>query len=252
MRRLPLRHLVIPDTQCAPGVPLQHLEWASKAIAEYRPDRVIHLGDHWDMHSLSSYDKPGSASREGARYKDDIEVGNVGMRLLTKHFLTIPDYRPDMHFLTGNHEQRIERALEDDPRLEGVIGYDDFEMCGFQRHPFLRVVWLDGVAYSHYFQNVDSSRAIAGSVDNRLNKIGSSFVQGHAQGFRYGNRSMPTGRTYHGVVAGSFYQHDESYKGEQGNGHWRGLLILNDVHDGHFDVMPLSMDYLRRKYGEEE
>ena len=74
-------------------------------------------------------------------------------------------------------------------------------------------------------------------------------MQGHEQGFLYSCRQFPTGKTKHGLVAGSFYLHDEDYKGRQGNGHWRGLVVLNDVKDGAYDIMPLSMSYLREKYG---
>lgn len=244
------RHLVIPDTQCKPGNDLDHLRWAGEAVKDYRPDVVIHLGDHWDMPSLSSYDKPGSRSKEGSRYVDDIAAGNEGMDVLTKPFRNIKGYKPDMIFLTGNHEHRIERAIEDDPvHLEGVIGYDDFELYGFRRYEFLEVVFIDGIAYSHYFQG-GAGRAIAGSIDNRLNKIGQSFVQGHQQGLQYGTRTLPTGKVYHGLVAGSMYTHDEDYMGRQGNSsHWRGIVVLNEVEDGDYDVMPLSMDYLRRKFG---
>lgn len=246
-----MRHLIIPDTQCKWGQSNDHLVWAGRAIAEYRPDRVIHLGDHWDMPSLSSYDAPGSLQKENARYLNDIEAGNLGMEALTRPFRDIKGYNPDLRILTGNHEQRIERAINADPRLWGVIGYDDFELWGFKRHEFLEVVFLDGIAYSHYFQNVNSSRAVGGSIDNRLNKIGGTFVQGHQQGFMYGNRVLPTGKIYHGIVAGSYYQHDEEYAGRQGNSHWRGLIVLNEVKDGEFDIMPLSLDYIRSKFGEE-
>ncbi len=36
--------------------------------------------------------------------------------------------------------------------------------------------------------------------------------------------------------------------GAQGNRHWRGFLMLNDVHDGEFDLMPVSLNYINAKY----
>lgn len=249
MSRGARRHLVIPDTQVGPGRPMEHLVWAGEAIAEYRPDVVVHLGDHWDMASLSTWSQPGSMEKEGARYAADIEAGNAGMDLLTAPFRKLRSYKPELHFLTGNHEQRIERAVERDPVLQDVLTYDDFDMHGFQRHDFLEPVWIDGLVYSHYFQNLNSPNAIGGSIDNRLNRIGASFVQGHAPGFMYGARPYPMGKIRHGLVAGSFYLHDEGYKGRQGNAHWRGIVVLNEVDDGTYDIMPLSMKYLQKKYG---
>ena len=49
------RVLVIPDTQVRPGVPIDMMRWAARAIKEYKPTHVVHLGDHWDFPSLSSY-----------------------------------------------------------------------------------------------------------------------------------------------------------------------------------------------------
>ena len=50
-------HMFVPDTQVKPGVPTDHLRWAGRYILERKPDVVIHAGDHWDMESLSSWDR---------------------------------------------------------------------------------------------------------------------------------------------------------------------------------------------------
>lgn len=253
------RHLIIPDTQVAPGVPTQHIDWAAQAIVRYMPDVIVHVGDHWHMPSLSSYDKPGSKYQEGARIMDDVEVGNETFKRLVgpmraeqqrlakgKRKLWIPEE----HFLFGNHEDRITRAVTQEPKYSNLLSLDLLDTQGFQRHEFLEIVYIDGIAYSHYFANIHSGRAIGGSIDNRLNKIGTSFVQGHEQGFLYGVRQFPGKLTRHGLVAGSFYLHDEHYRGRQGTGEWRGIVVLNEVNDGQYDIMPLSMDYLRREFGE--
>src|SRR6185312_3158978 len=75
MSASPKRHLIIPDTQVRPGVPTDHIDWVAKAIVEYRPDVVIHLGDHYDLPSLNGHEQPGSIPLEGKRYIDDIASG---------------------------------------------------------------------------------------------------------------------------------------------------------------------------------
>jgi hypothetical protein len=242
------RHLIIPDTQIRPGEPVHHLDWARAAILQYKPDVIVHLGDHWDMASLSSYDRAGSKSMEGKRYLKDVEVGNEAFERLN-HRITTARYRPRKVILRGNHENRIERAIESDAKLDGALSMDHLDTLDWECYPFLERVWIHGIVYSHYFQQQNSPHAIGGSIDNRLNRIGDSFVQGHQQGFLYGNRVYPTGRTRHGLVAGSFYLHDEAYKGRQGNDHWRGIVVLNGVCNGDYAVMPLDVGYLRREYG---
>lgn len=251
------RHIVIPDTQCEPGVPLEHLDWAAQAIVEYKPDSVIHLGDNWTMAALSSYDRPGSKRMELARIKQDFECGNEGMSRLNtpiqkeiNRLIRNKDkqWRPRLVFLDGNHENRVTRALSAEPKFDGLFGLDSMNVEGWERHPFLEIVEIDGVSYSHYFSQTHSGKAIGGSIDNRLNKIGKTFVQGHQQGFLYGTRQYPGKLRRHGLVVGSFYQHDEDYRDLQCNDEWRGIVVLNEVANGDYCVMPLTLEYLRRKY----
>lgn len=242
------RYLVIPDTQVKPGVPMEHLAWAGRYIADKRPDVIVHLGDHWDMPSCSSWDK-GKRAFEGRRYKADIEAGNEGMRLLVEPFRRKRSYNPEMHFLLGNHEQRIERALDVEPWLEGLIGYENFDLDGWEVHDFLKPVELDGTLFCHYFASPLSGRPIGGTAHNLLRKVGKSCVMGHRQVLDVAVQELPDGTQRRALIAGSFYQHFEKYKSHQGNGHFRGLVVLNEMANGMWDQMEVSLDYLRRKYG---
>jgi transposase-like protein len=249
------KHYIIPDLQLRPGVPMDHLPWIGADIVRRKPDVVVLIGDAWDMHSLSSHDEPGSLAKEGARYEDDIKVGMVGLELMMRPVLdaiAASDWRPRMIFTEGNHEHRIMRTVNADPRYAGTIGphHCNVEKYGFERHNFLEVVTVDGIAYSHYFQMAGSNRPIGGSMDNRLNKICGTFVQGHEQGLLQHRRPLPTGKTIHGIVCGSAYLHSEDYRGPQRNNEWRGTVVLHDVRNGgDCDPMPLTLQYMAREYG---
>lgn len=252
-----MKHLVIPDTQVRPGDDLTFLSAIGNYIAEKQPDRVIHLGDHADMPSLSSYDQ-GKKSFEGRRYTSDISAARVGMETLwepvdahnrkakTGHR---ERYKPTKDILLGNHENRINRAVNDDAKLDGVLsirdlGYVDY---GWEQHDFLDVVVLDGVAYSHYFVTGIAGRAAA-TASAQIRKTNMSAVAGHQQGLQIATASRADGARLTSVIAGSCYLHDEDYLGPQGNKHWRGILVLHDVHDGEFDLMPVSLSFLMGKY----
>ena len=73
---------------------------------------------------------------------------------------------------------------------------------------------------------------------------------GHSQIDGIASQYTGNGKRITGIFAGGCYLHKEEYLGPQGNNHWRGVWMLNDVHDGEFDVMPLSLKYLNKKYGE--
>jgi len=255
-------HVVIPDTQVKQGVPLDHLKWIGQYIVDQFAGKenvkIIHLGDHADLPSLSLYDQ-GKKEMEGRRYRADVKAANYGWELLNSG---ITDYNrirkqykerrwnPERHICLGNHEDRIDRAISLDAKLDGTISTDDLDYAKFrwEVHPFRTVLWLDGVGYSHYFYQPMTGKPYGGnSIDTRLKNIGHSFTMGHQQTLMYGLRFVG-GKSQHGLVAGACYLHDEDYKGPQGNAHWRGIVVKHQVEDGSYDPMFVSLDFLCRKY----
>ena len=250
------RHLIIPDTQIKPGQSYEHLVWAGRYAAATKPDVIVHLGDHWDMPSLSSYDV-GKKSFEGRRYVEDIRQGNEAMaafigairaeqKRLRKH--KKKTWNPRMVFTLGNHEQRIERAVENDAKLEGLVSYDDLALKDWEVYPYLQPVIIDGVAYCHFFTSGVMGRPVA-SAKLLLQKKHMSCVMGHVQDRDIAFDRNAEGRRLTALFAGIFYQHDEDYLNYQTNGSWSGLWMFNEVQAGAFDEMPVSLAYLRRKYG---
>ena len=251
----PLRHLWIPDTQVRSGVCTDHIEALGNYIEEKRFEKIIVAGDWWDMPATSNFNSPKDL--EGLRVLDDIDSGNRAMHKLwwavdrrNKRYSINKkkQYRPECHFLMGNHEAHLERLWQKDPRLEGIIGYDSLALDRFNVHDFLKIVDIDGILYSHYFCNPMSGRPWGGMIETRIKNVGQSFTQGHAQSFKYGELEVASGKRRFGLVSGAFYMHDEDYKGPQGNQHWRGVVVKNDVSDGQYDIMKISLDYLLRKY----
>ena len=252
-----MKHLVIPDTQVKPNSPTDHLRWAGLYAAEKKPDVIVHIGDHFDMPSLSSWDV-GKKSFEGRRYKDDIEAGIHAMEVflqpirdeqqrlkVNKH----KQWRPRMVYTLGNHENRIERAIESDPKLDGLIGYKDLQLeeMGFEVYDFLDVVIIDQIAYAHYFTSGIMGRPVS-SARNMLSKKMMSCIMGHVQDrdIAYGRRA--DGTNILGLFSGIYYQHDEDYLTPQTNSSWRGVWMLNEVANGGCDELPVSLNYLRNKY----
>ncbi|MGH7746924.1 MAG: hypothetical protein ACREQ5_19545, partial [Candidatus Dormibacteria bacterium] len=133
---------------------MEHLIWAGKYVAEKRPDKIIHIGDHWDMPSLNGYDV-GKKSFEGRRYTDDIAIGQYAMNLFMDPIRKAIEHgtkmhrnrwNPTFHFFLGNHEQRIHRAIDSDRKLEGLISYRDFQLePEWKVYDYLVPVNLDGV-----------------------------------------------------------------------------------------------------------
>lgn len=259
----PIRHYVIPDVQVRPGDIVDHLDWIAKDIVRRKPDVIVCIGDFYDLPSLSKYSPAGGLEKEGARVLADIEAGNEAMARLVGpiHFERArlarrrqKRWNPRMIFTEGNHCYRIARFASEDARFHGLVGTHllPIEHYGWERYPFEQPVQVDGIWYCHYWKTAHSPRPIGGSIDNRLNKLGFSFVQGHEQGRRYGDRPLANGKTIHGLVVGSCYLGVETYRGPQGANEWRGVAVLNDVREGDYDPMFLTLRYLCREYTGEE
>lgn len=252
-----MKILVVPDCQVKPGSPTDHLGWIGEYIVEKRPDVVVNIGDFADMQSLSSYDK-GKKSFEGRRYTKDVEAVIAAQEILFKPMRDLQKrqkknkkeiYKPRLVMTLGNHDARINRAINNDAVLDGVISISDlqYEEFGWEVFPFLDVVIINGVAFSHYFPTGVAGRP-ASTANAQLSKQHQSCIAGHQQGLQIATGRRADGKLLTSIIAGSFYLHDEEYMGPQGNNHWRGCLMLHNVQDGQFDLNLLPMIYLENKY----
>lgn len=251
-------HMVIPDTQAKEGVDLSHLAWIGNYAAEKKPDVIICLGDFADMPSLSSYDV-GKKSFEGRRYISDTTATKQAMSLLMAPINEEKarlkrnkekQWSPRLVMLLGNHENRIDRAVENDAKLEGLINIKDlgYEEAGWEVHPFLEVVIIDGIAYSHYFTTGVMGRPVTTARMLTTKKF-MSCTMGHVQKTEIDMSSFRAdGKPIISLFAGSCYLHDEDYLGPQGNVVHRQIWMKYEVNDGFYYPHAISLDYLRKKY----
>lgn len=251
--------MVIPDVQAKDGNDFTYLNNIGKYMVEKQPDVVVCIGDFADMPSLSSYDK-GKKSFEGRRYLKDVKAAHVAMAQLLEPLRTYnrtakrrktKQYHPKLIMTLGNHEQRISKAVEIQPELEGVLNikqlaYGEF---GWEVHPFLEVVHVDGVAYSHYFTSGVLGRPVT-SARALLTKKHQSCIMGHVQTMDIATDYRADGTPILGLFAGCCYEHDEDYLGPQGNAHFRGFHMLYEVNNGSFYHHAISLAYVRKKYAE--
>lgn len=243
-QRLGRMHLVIPDCQVKADVPTQHLEWIGNYIYEKRPDVIVCIGDFADMPSLSTYDK-GKLAAEGRRYVKDIAAVHAAMDKLVTPFKK-EDYKPDMHLTMGNHEARIIREVEENPRYEGRFNYSDlsYEDFGWKVHEFLKVVEIDQIEYAHYFTTGVMGRPVT-SAAAMLRERQKSCIQGHVQ---YTDMAIHRKTQNIGIFSGLCYLHDEDYLGPQGNKNRRQIVVCHEVEEGRFDPMFVSLRYLQKAY----
>lgn len=244
---------VLTDAQVMPGVPLEYLGWAGQYFADKRCDVIVCIGDFGDFPSLSRFGR-GELDSHGRRWAHDLAAFHEGMQQFIAPIEAAkaadPTWKPFLEFNEGNHESHIDRIVQEFPILEGTITKDDLclEEYGWRVHPFMQPISIGGVAFCHYFPSGQMGRPITTAAE-LLRKLHMSAFAGHQQGreIAYGRRA--DGAQMTAIISGSYYPHKMKFLSPFTNAHWRGLFVLHEVRDGQFDEMPVSLNFLRRKYG---
>lgn len=249
------RGLVIPDLQVGPGRSLKHIEWIGAYCADKEFPLIVQIGDWADFPSLSSYDKNKAAS-ENRRLSKDWDAFRRSADLLMAPIEKKRGYQPRLVFTAGNHEERVFRYMNDNAQIDTLPNPLEYLASrGWETHKFLCPVRIHDVLFAHYFPRSMTGRVTAGglrygstSAMAMIRANMDSCVAGHRPGFEPAIFTT-NDRTVVGVIAGSCYTHKEEWAGPGGDNYWRGVVALNQLRNGRFDPCPVSLDWLRERYG---
>ena len=252
-------HLIIPDQHAHPNYNNNRANYIGNLIVDLKPDVVINLGDGADMPSLCSYDK-GKKSFIGRTYRKDVDAHLDFQDRIWSTVRKAKKRLPRRVYLIGNHEQRIDRAIEVQPELEGVISYNDLELEKWYdtivhyNGATPGAIELDGITYAHYFVTGISGRPVSGehSAYSLLTKQYSSCTAGHSHIFDYCVRTRADGRKIHGLVGGVYQEHSSSFAGEANKLWHPGLVIKRNVEEGSYDLETVSLARLKKMYGRKD
>lgn len=246
----------MPDQHAHPDHNNDRADYLSHLIIDVQPDVVVNIGDAADMPSLSNYDK-GKRSFQGRSYKADI---NAHLDFQSRVWDPVRARKKKLPYrvvLEGNHEHRIERALDLSPELTGTIGFGDFDFDTYYNDVIRYdggtpgVVELDGILFAHYFITGVSGRPIGGErpAHMLLDKTGTSCVAGHLHTFDYAVRHNINGKVRSGLIAGCYQDYDNEWAGNIAHLWRRGVAVLRNVENGDFDLEWWSIARLKKEYG---
>lgn len=249
-------HLIIPDCHAHPDHNNDRADWLAKLIIDVKPDVVINIGDSADMPSLASYDK-GRRSYYGKSYLRDITAHLDFQSRLWEPVKRTKKRLPMRVVFEGNHEERIERALDLSPELAGTLSFKDFAFSDYYdeviryegRTP--GVFSIDGIAYAHYFISGIKGLPISGEhpAYSLITKEFGSCTAGHAHTLDYCVRTTATGQKVAGLVCGVYQDYDSDWAGKINQLWWRGVVIKQNVENGFYDPLFISLAALRKEYG---
>lgn len=226
--------LIIGDPHAHPDYDNKRFAKLGKFIAREKPEYIVCIGDMADMPSLSSYDR-GTKGFEGRRYRKDVDAVIDAQEKLFKPIRRVRNYHPKLHMTMGNHEDRITRAINSQPELEGAISLNDlkYKDFGWKITPFKKSLKLKNIMFSHYFSSGIGGRPISSiHIGHALvSKLHCSAVQGHSHLYNHTEQTRPDGQKIFGLSAGCYSHPDytETWCSDTEHHWWRGIIVLEGL-----------------------
>jgi hypothetical protein len=247
-------HLVIPDQHAHPDYGNERADYLARLIIDLQPDVVVNIGDAADMPSLSSYDK-GKRSFVGRSYRADIDAHLEFQDRVWAPVKARKKKLPRRIILEGNHEHRIEKALDLSPELTGTIGFRDYDFESYYDDVVRYsgstpgTIEVDGITYAHYFVSGIMGRPVSGSSPAKalIDKRHRSSTCGHSHLADWFATSVD-GDWIMGAVAGVYQDYDAPWAGETNRMWWKGVLFCDNVENGRYDPQFISLNTLKKEY----
>ena len=167
------RIVILPDVHLTTKIPKPY-QLTKKFIKDYKPTEIILLGDFMEVSSLSGYDLSKRRKIEGQRFEKEVALAEHELDILS-------DLCPVVTYLEGNHEDRVERYLDDHPELEGMVELPKrlkLAEKGITWHKTNKLIkrgklyFTHGVYYGKYF------------AKKTIDDYGCSIVIGHTHRFQ--------------------------------------------------------------------
>ena len=248
-------HLIIPDTHAHYQHHNNRAEWLGHLINHIRPDVVINIGDGADMPSLSGYDK-GKKSFQGRTYQADINAHTDFQDRLWDTVRKSHKKLPRTVYLIGNHEERINKAINLQPELEGTISLNDLELDYWYDDvvPYEGstpgVIHIDGVAYAHYFTSGVMGRPVGGANPARslIKTQHSSCTSGHLHLLDFAVETDAQKKKIMSLFCGVYQDYKADWAGVSNDLWWRGVIVKRNVEKGVYDPEFISLAEIKKEY----
>jgi hypothetical protein len=137
--------LILPDLH-VPEHDGRSLAAVEQFMADYRWDGIVNLGDFLDLSCISSHNIGKLRLVEGQRVQQEYALAS---QILDRHLDIIRAKNPNARYiwLMGNHEYRVDRFIDANPALEGLIEIPvalDLKRRG--------VEWIESWSKGHVFK----------------------------------------------------------------------------------------------------
>lgn len=227
------RWLIVPDMQ-VPYHDKRSLAALEKYMAEERWDGVLYLGDFIDLDCISSHNKERLREVEGKRIFKDYEIAN---EILDRHQRIVRSKNKDAQFvlLEGNHEYRMERYIDANPQMEGMIEVELGLRLKERRIKWVRA-WSKGDIYTIGKANFTHGQYTTQyHAAKMVNNYGDNIFYGHTHDVMTYSRVMRgRDKTIVGQSLGCLCQYELSYIKKNPTNWQQAFGVFYFMPSGHF------------------
>jgi len=218
-----------------------HWSWPLflRFLEDFKPDILIDGGDHLDLPYISSFNKEKLLLLENKRLEKDFKALGAELDMLR-------GMCDRMIFLQGNHEERLDRVVEKQPMLQGMVGleqnvgFGDIEYYPILKQPVKinRLHFLHGMYTGEHY------------AKKHLLKFMGNVIFGHLHKFQSFSQGVPLQDKEWGAW-GIGCLSDKAPDWMRGRpGHWQnGFAVIYFDDSGYFNVYPVIMTKKKFIYG---
>lgn len=250
--------LPIGDCHISDDDDLDRFKYLAEFIIDKKPDHIVFMGDFLTLSCLSGWDKDKRMKMEGKRYKKEIDKANQALDIIFYPMIEMQDrqrknkdkiYRPEIIYINGNHENRLDRYLESDPTFEGLVSIEkDLKLKerGIKFIPYREYYYINDIAFTH----IPFNKAKEASGVNITRKVShlmfGSVVFAHVHSMEYECYKRHGQNDLQQILTtGCFFEKHEDYIHGRITEYWKGLVLLDSWKPGRFDVEMFSLDRLK-------
>jgi len=256
-------NLILPigDIHDKPEHNKDRLKYLSKFIVDKQPTHILIMGDFLTLDCLSFWDKDKRRKMEGKRYVDEVESANQAMDIIFNDVELYnrsqvrhkkKQYKPELIYLMGNHEDRLDRYLDYNPTMAGMIGIEkDLDLIGrgFTIIPYREYTYINGIAFTHIPFN--GAAPISGiNICRKAQMVTvDSIVFAHTHNKNEDNIKRH-GQTQLQQVfnCGCYFEEIDDYMHGRMENYWKGVCLLKNYKPGAFSKEEYSLDELNGTY----
>ena len=252
-----IKFLAFSDAHVEPGQCQDRFDWLGHLIVELQPEYVVQLGDFATMLSLSHWDANKRLLVEGRRFQLDIDAATQAVTRLFAPLKAFQEkkkswkekiYRPKIVWCEGNHEQWIQRYLEQRTEMEGHIKplhhYLEPHLEKISKDitfvDYKDFIIIDGVAFTHC-PIAANARPISGKYvsEKALDLFSCHIVFGHTHRFLHTHRYLHGHGLKQSVNSGCFFDVVPQYAKGAANEYFRTVVGISPREDGLLNIITM-------------